>query len=76
MIHTSRYGRRFYQYWERVHTYTLSDRYDFDEWKGTKRNEIVIWLNDTFRYDAHQDDIIHYYNYTVTDSYYIYAYID
>ena len=55
-------------------TYTIKDRYDFDKWEGSKRPAGEIWLNDEFGYKPQEEGIIHNYEYTITDSYYVYAY--
>lgn len=55
-------------------TYTLNDYYDFEEWAGTDRSDILIWLNDELGYNLQQEGIIHKYYYTITDEYFVYAY--
>ena len=55
-------------------TYTLNDRYDFDRWAGTERDAALIWLNDTLGYEPQEAGILKKYDYTCTDSYYVYAF--
>ena len=54
-------------------TYSIYDVYDFDKFQGSKRSDVVIFINDKLGYDPQEAGVLKPYSFWASGEFYVYS---